>query len=74
MTKKYSSWTNRQIELLKEHFPKASKEELEAMFAPHPWGSIRETARLRRIKRHRVMRDWNSICAAHVMQTGLFKV
>lgn len=73
MTKQYAAWTMAQIGLLKKIYPGETQDYIERMLAPHPWKSIKAMARRYRVRRFRHSRDWNAVCAAHVMQSGWFE-
>jgi hypothetical protein len=71
---KYTKWTNKQMVRLRKYYPTMTKQELIIEFAPHSWGSIKTTAQRSDIRRRGKFKDWNAVCKAHVMQTGLFEV
>lgn len=67
-----TTWTNKQVAKLREHYPSMPRAELLALFAPHPWGSIVKMAFNHGIRRRRPFTKWRDVCAAHVMQTRYF--
>jgi len=67
-------WTNKQIALLREMYPTATKEEIQQALPTHAWSAIESMVSRQGFHRRAPYRDWQEICRNHVMLTGLFKV